>query len=286
MMRRPIAAVLALLLIPAARGADEKDKPDATALEDLRALERVFQEAQQKLAEQARMAKTDDERATAMKGRAASVETFALRFQKLAAKHPQSPAAVEALLWVMTNAEMSKAGEQAAETLAAKYLTHEMLRQRLPRFVHANSASAGKLLRAAAESSDAHTRAVGSFVLGQYLKNRAELPGQLAGLNAATLKQIESIYGKSFLEDVRKIDPESMRKEAETFLETVETKYADVKLNNRPLGEQVKPVLYELRNLSIGKVAPDIEGEDLDGTKFKLSDYRGKVVVIDFWGNW
>jgi cytochrome oxidase Cu insertion factor (SCO1/SenC/PrrC family) len=36
----------------------------------------------------------------------------------------------------------------------------------------------------------------------------------------------------------------------------------------------------------VGDRAPEIEGEDLDGVKFKLSDYRGKVVVIDFWGNW
>ena len=36
----------------------------------------------------------------------------------------------------------------------------------------------------------------------------------------------------------------------------------------------------------IGNLAPDIQGEDLDGVKFKLSDYRGKVVVIDFWGHW
>ncbi len=40
------------------------------------------------------------------------------------------------------------------------------------------------------------------------------------------------------------------------------------------------------RMAKVGKVAPDIEGEDLDGKKFKLSDYRGKVVVLDFWGNW
>ena len=39
-------------------------------------------------------------------------------------------------------------------------------------------------------------------------------------------------------------------------------------------------------NLSIGKEAPEIEGEDIDGNKFKLSDYRGKVVVLDFWGHW
>ena len=35
-----------------------------------------------------------------------------------------------------------------------------------------------------------------------------------------------------------------------------------------------------------GKPAPEIQGQDADGAKFKLSDYRGKVVLIDFWGDW
>ena len=52
------------------------------------------------------------------------------------------------------------------------------------------------------------------------------------------------------------------------------------------IGEIAERDLFELRFLSIGKVAPEIEGEDIDGVAFKLSDYRGKVVVIDFWGNW
>ena len=38
--------------------------------------------------------------------------------------------------------------------------------------------------------------------------------------------------------------------------------------------------------VAVGKLAPEIEGEDLDGTPFKLSDYRGKVVMLDFWGDW
>jgi cytochrome oxidase Cu insertion factor (SCO1/SenC/PrrC family) len=36
----------------------------------------------------------------------------------------------------------------------------------------------------------------------------------------------------------------------------------------------------------LNQEAPEIEGQDIDGKKFKLSDYRGKVVVLDFWGNW
>jgi predicted Zn finger-like uncharacterized protein len=38
--------------------------------------------------------------------------------------------------------------------------------------------------------------------------------------------------------------------------------------------------------LAVGNLAMDIDAEDIDGKQFKLSDYRGKVVVLDFWGNW
>ena len=51
-------------------------------------------------------------------------------------------------------------------------------------------------------------------------------------------------------------------------------------------GEVVAGDVFQLEHLNIGMPAPDIEGEDLDGVPFKLSDYRGKVVVLDFWGNW
>jgi cytochrome oxidase Cu insertion factor (SCO1/SenC/PrrC family) len=40
--------------------------------------------------------------------------------------------------------------------------------------------------------------------------------------------------------------------------------------------------LREHRELAVGKPAPEIEGVDLDGQKFRLADYRGKVVVLDF----
>ena len=33
-------------------------------------------------------------------------------------------------------------------------------------------------------------------------------------------------------------------------------------------------------------VAPEIEAELTDGTLFKLSELRGKYVVLDFWGSW
>lgn len=38
--------------------------------------------------------------------------------------------------------------------------------------------------------------------------------------------------------------------------------------------------------LTVGKVAPEIVGTDLDGHALRLSDYRGKVVVLMFSGDW
>ena len=51
-------------------------------------------------------------------------------------------------------------------------------------------------------------------------------------------------------------------------------------------GDFAAGMLFERERLKIGMQAPDIVGEDLDGVEFKLSDYRGKVVVLDFWGDW
>ncbi|MHC5537111.1 TlpA family protein disulfide reductase [Singulisphaera rosea] len=44
--------------------------------------------------------------------------------------------------------------------------------------------------------------------------------------------------------------------------------------------------LFELRHLAPGSKAPEIDGDDLRGKPMKLSDYRGKVVVVSFWGTW
>ena len=41
--------------------------------------------------------------------------------------------------------------------------------------------------------------------------------------------------------------------------------------------------MFEIHHLGVGKEVPEIEGKDQDGKEFKLSDYRGKVVLLDFW---
>ena len=50
--------------------------------------------------------------------------------------------------------------------------------------------------------------------------------------------------------------------------------------------EAQEPIGNVKVGLEVGDMAPEIIGEDIDGKRFKLSDYRGKVVMLDFWGDW
>jgi hypothetical protein len=49
---------------------------------------------------------------------------------------------------------------------------------------------------------------------------------------------------------------------------------------------QASPAPMKSAAVGVGLPAPEIEGQDADGKTFKLSDYRGKVVVLDFWARW
>jgi hypothetical protein len=73
---------------------------------------------------------------------------------------------------------------------------------------------------------------------------------------------------------------------AEKHLEIVVEQFADLPGRRGTLGGTAARDLFELRKLQIGCVAPEVTGADIDGTEFSREDYRGKVVVLDFWGDW
>jgi hypothetical protein len=101
---------------------------------------------------------------------------------------------------------------------------------------------------------------------------------------AAAFFQMEGIKGRSLTEaNADTVKP---------MMEKLVADYGDVHLrypggiDRGAIRDLVENELFAFENLRIGKVAPEITGEDIDGVDFKLSDYRGKVVVIDFWGDW
>jgi len=52
------------------------------------------------------------------------------------------------------------------------------------------------------------------------------------------------------------------------------------------LSMRVRGPEFEKTRLQVGMAAPEIEGPDLSGKTLRLSAFRGKVVMLDFWGDW
>jgi hypothetical protein len=78
-----------------------------------------------------------------------------------------------------------------------------------------------------------------------------------------------------------------LRTKARALLVDLGERFADVKtLRGATYGSVAANYLFELDHLQVGMVAPDMEALDVDGAKFRLSDFRGKVTVVDFWGYW
>lgn len=107
---------------------------------------------------------------------------------------------------------------------------------------------------------------------------------------------LASLLRKEFEEAEFRQNPDlsRVRSEAQAAYEMVLEDYGDcrylrtcgIRAPRKTLGEEARIALFDLNHLSEGQVAPEIEGEDLDGVKFKLSDYRGKVVLLVFWASW
>ena len=75
----------------------------------------------------------------------------------------------------------------------------------------------------------------------------------------------------------------------ETIIERYEKLFAHLtaSVKNSDQGHQVTKRLHVLRNQpTVGKAAPLFTLPDTSGHPLSLSTYRGKYVLIDFWGHW
>jgi thiol-disulfide isomerase/thioredoxin len=210
-------------------------------------------------------AKTDAERKRAFESHRSQVDSIIAQASKAALNvlRPRAadPEAIEPLVWI-TKYGYSDTGQAAANLLFQYHLMHP------------------KTLDLTYEWG----RSAQSWVA-------PTLRAQLADPNlppSRRPKQLRALAVCLQYSAVRKQgDPAKLEGEAiELFTELAE-KYGNVPIDSGlTFGELGKASIFEIQHLGIGKTSPDIEGQDLDGTAFKLSDYRGKVVLLSFWATW
>jgi len=257
-MRLAGATLFTLLFLCSAPAADEP----AT---DLTSVLKEYQGAQGKIIKAYRAAETEGERQKLLAKYRKLPLAFADKFLAVAEKDPKSGAAFEAAAWVVANAGEAPAADKALTILLKEHIKSDKIGRACLQAAETPTAVATKLARAVFEKGTNDTaQGQACYALAHILSERSE----------------QAFQKKKPEESAR------LAAEAEKLFQLVQDKFAEVNGLEGELGAQAKSDLYDLRNLAVGKPAPEIEGEDIDGKKFKLSDYRGKVVLVDFWGHW
>lgn len=79
-------------------------------------------------------------------------------------------------------------------------------------------------------------------------------------------------------------DPPIMRQRL-TYLKKAIIQSSDVDLGGATVAKLAEDELYIIRFLTKGREAPDLSGYDSGGRPLKLSDFKGKVVMLVFWSS-
>lgn len=240
--------------------------------------------------------------------RKAAVERFASfsdKFIDLADKHGDDPVALKAL----------RQAVQAVISLDSQYqMCWEMNREAFPAVVPSDSAGRlvevllrdhlrsdqlgpicdrmrfgfrpefERFLSAALESNPhRNVQGIACLALGQLLRNQSQIADR-ANDRPEWVARYGDLIGKEHFQAIRGAGRAALEKRMEALFERA-AKFDDV--TNTPytetVAEKARAELFDIRHLSVGKVAPEIEGQDQDGRNMKLSDYRGKVVLLYFW---
>jgi len=260
-MRKPRAlwSALALVLVPfpstQPRATDERE-----ASKRLQALEQRFAEERKSWLEFRKQAKSDEERAELVE--AFPRDELVEGLTAVAKEAPGSELAARAWLDVLRVGALLDERElytSALDRLVSDHVTSTTIASVVLELVYGAPSwsaqpAAGALRTILAKNPD---KGVQAGVLGEL--------SLLVGLDES--------FG------------DAGRAEAEALLRRIETEYGGAgEFIGMAGSEFAAGARHEIAHLRVGETAPDFEVTDQDGVRFKLSDYRGRVVLLDFWG--
>ncbi len=270
---------------PAAAAPGNQD-PAGSAAQRFQELKAAYDKAMAEFESLYGEAKTDAERETLFRTRLPKGTDYAPRAIAIAKAAPNDPVALDALLWSL-DLGMGPEPDEVLALLAKDHVASDRLGPFCQTIGSGFRPAIAEFLRAVVQKNPHHdVQGCATYGLASWHSRRAEYANRLRGADAEENKGLEQFLGAAGVAELRALDVAATEHEAETLYEQVVARFGDVKRGRGTLGDAAKGDLFELRNLAVGKVAPDIEGEDVLGVKFKLSDYRGKVIFLDFWGFW
>jgi hypothetical protein len=287
------------LVVAEARGQEMPDTPTEQLKALLQESQSRYDAAQKEYAPSAPKGQMpSDERRMAFVGLAYRIKyEQAPKLVALAEKYLKNPIALDALTqavwqvnttpWPVGMVGRDDARPRAFALLQSDHVKSDKLGPLCERISYGLCAEYETFLRAVLTANPhKEVRAQACLALAHFLHNRS-LRLDLVRDQPRLAKEFADLYGQKYVEALRRQDRTKDIEEAEALFVRASQDYGDIKLpGGETAAEKADRELFGIRHLSVGKVAPDIEGEDQDGVRFKLSDYRGKVVLLDFWSEY
>jgi thiol-disulfide isomerase/thioredoxin len=232
------------------------------------------------------------------------------RIVKLGTADAEAPQSFEALKWFVelsrgtgaSDKEYYAYDKQVMDALRAKHLANPRIVEVFRECSYYVTPAHESLLREGLEKGGTReVRGQACYYLAECLRNKGMLPSNVftAEVAAADAFQmhLRSRRSPDYLAFARSIDASKALEEAKTFDQRVIDEFGDVPhpgglpyslfTRGKPTLGFVTRFRQAQRNaITVGQPAPEITGEDLDGKERKLSDYKGKVVVLHFWATW
>jgi hypothetical protein len=287
-----MSTTIVVIILGLSGAAREDDQTPVTPAEQYQALLKEYQTAS------SGNVRTDEERLKFVGQVYRLRNRLALQFIELAEKNPKDPIAVDALMqaiwqvngtpWPVELVGRDDATPRACALLERDYVRSEKLGPACLRLSYGLCRDYEPLLRAVlARNPHRDVQAQACLSLARYLSNRRQRL-DITRQEPKLAREFTDLFGKEYLASLQQQDRAVAEKEAEAVFERAVGEFGDVKMpgGEGKVGEKAEADLFEMRHLAVGKEAPDIEGEDQEGQKFKLSEYRGKVVLLDFWSEY
>jgi thiol-disulfide isomerase/thioredoxin len=267
-----------------------------TILDDYAAARRAFA---------VKEAATPEGQIESLRGQYPLPEDYYGRLLELAESHPKDPVAVDSLAWIVATStngydafkERGPRIKRAMEILANDHLDDPRVGRVCLELVAGAAPLRDEFLQTIeSRSTDRQVKGRACLALGEFLLMKSETVASLQELpDDDWMKKIQAKapHRLPYYETLRLADARALALEGESLLERALTEYGDLAYDpifqpqpTKTLAEVASTDLLRLHKLAIGQEAPEIDGRDVNDRRFKLSDYRGKVVVLVFWGSW
>ena len=215
----------------------------------------------------------------------------AIKLLAIIEENPEDPEIVRAINWILANARNDEQHRCVIEFLNNDFFESEHIAEVLPVLIHGypDQSSLNLVQRLSQHSPHERVKAVATMAsvmahqtmvrFVRFLNKPKWTERMKSFIDATTLRHYQTAVDRKF--DFESTLQQLIDQSGEfTFGPSVEGQPSET------IHEMASDMLFSIQHLKVGKPAPNITGTDLDGVAFSLDDYRGKIVMLDFWGDW